>query len=88
MLPVVHHPAYRVAMPQGHRFPMGKYGRLMAYLLESAVVVPAQVRRPELASAVALEHAHTPTYVDAVLSQTLEPAALVNDSSWAQRERH
>ncbi len=76
MLPVVHHPAYRAPMPAGHRFPMGKYGRLMAYLLEHHVVVPAQVHRPELAPTAWLEHAHTPTYVDAVLSQSLEPAAL------------
>jgi acetoin utilization deacetylase AcuC-like enzyme len=48
----------------------------MAYLLEDDVVAPAQVRRPELAPAAWLEHAHTPTYVDTVLGQTLEPAAI------------
>lgn len=76
MLPVVHHPAYRVPMPPGHRFPMGKYGRLMDHLLENAVVRPTQVHQPQLAPVGWLEHAHTPTYVDTVLSQTLEPAAL------------
>lgn len=76
MLPIVHHPAYRAAMPPGHRFPMGKYGRLMAYLLEEHIVAPEQVHRPDLASAAALHHAHTPTYVDAVLNQTLEAVAL------------
>jgi len=74
-LPVVHHPAYRAPMPAGHRFPMGKYGRLMAYLLEHDVVTPMQLHRPEPAPVAWLEQAHTPSYVAAVLSQTLEPAA-------------
>jgi acetoin utilization deacetylase AcuC-like enzyme len=48
----------------------------MAYLLEQDVVRPAQVHRPEPAPVAWLEQAHTPAYVEAVLSQTLEPAAL------------
>ncbi|HEX5080354.1 MAG TPA: histone deacetylase [Geminicoccaceae bacterium] len=74
-LPVVHHPAYRAAMPPGHRFPMAKYGRLMAYLLEEHVVTPAQLHRPEIAPAAWLEQAHAPAYVAAALGLTLEPAA-------------
>jgi acetoin utilization deacetylase AcuC-like enzyme len=74
-LPVVHHPAYRAPMPPGHRFPMGKYSRLMAYLLEQDVVAPAQVHRPEPAPLAWLEQAHAPAYVAAVLGQTLDPAA-------------
>jgi hypothetical protein len=49
-LPVVHHPAYAAPMPSGHRFPMGKFGRLMAVLLEDGVVAPAQGVRPEPAA--------------------------------------
>lgn len=75
-LPIVHHPDYVVAMPPGHRFPMGKYGRLMAHLLEDHVVAPAQVHRPEPAPIVWLEQAHTPAYVAAALGQTLDPAAV------------
>jgi acetoin utilization deacetylase AcuC-like enzyme len=75
-LPVVHHPAYAAPMPPGHRFPMAKYGRLMAHLLAEQVVVPAQVHRPELAPAAWLERAHTPAYVDAVLGLQLGPAAV------------
>lgn len=63
-------------MPAGHRFPMGKYGRLMAYLLENDVVRPAQVHRPEPAPVAWLVQAHTPAYVEAVLGRTLDPAAL------------
>jgi acetoin utilization deacetylase AcuC-like enzyme len=75
-LPVVHHPAYRVTMPPGHRFPMGKYRRLMAYLLEDDVVRPAQVHEPELAPVAWLEQAHTSAYVDAALGQKLDLAAV------------
>jgi acetoin utilization deacetylase AcuC-like enzyme len=74
-LPVVHHPAYLAPMPPGHRFPMAKYGRLMAYLLEDDVVTPAQLHRPELAPVAWLQQAHTPAYVEAALGLTLDPAA-------------
>jgi acetoin utilization deacetylase AcuC-like enzyme len=76
MLPVVHHPAYVAPMPAGHRFPMAKFGRLMALLLEDGVVTPGQIQVPELAPAAWLERAHAPAYVEAVLSQTLAAAAV------------
>ena len=38
MLPVVHHPAYRADMPDGHRFPMDKFARLADLLLAEGVV--------------------------------------------------
>jgi acetoin utilization deacetylase AcuC-like enzyme len=75
-LPVVHHPAYVAPMPPGHRFPMAKFGRLMAYLLEERVVAPAQVHVPELAPAAWLRLAHAGDYVGAVLTQGLEAAAV------------
>ncbi len=75
-LPVVHHPAYVAPMPKGHRFPMGKFGRVMALLLEDGVVAPEQVRVPELAPRAWIELAHEPTYVDGVLNQTLDVAAV------------
>jgi acetoin utilization deacetylase AcuC-like enzyme len=75
-LPIVHHPAYVAPMPAGHRFPMGKFGRLMAYLLEQRVVTPAQVHVPEPAPPEWLALAHAHAYVDAVLSQSLDAAAV------------
>jgi acetoin utilization deacetylase AcuC-like enzyme len=75
-LPIVHHPAYVAPMPAGHRFPMGKFGRLMAHLLEQRIVAPAQVHVPELAPPEWLTLAHAPAYVDAVLSQSLDAAAV------------
>ncbi len=76
MLRVVHHPAYVAPMPAGHRFPMGKFGRLMALLLVEGVVRPDQVRRPEPAAPEALALAHEPGYVTAVLERTLDAAAV------------
>jgi acetoin utilization deacetylase AcuC-like enzyme len=75
-LPIVHHPAYIAPMPPGHRFPMGKFGRLMAHLLEDGVVAPAQVHRPEPAPRAWLELAHDTDYVAKVLEQRLEIAAV------------
>jgi acetoin utilization deacetylase AcuC-like enzyme len=74
-LPVVHHPAYRAPMPPGHRFPMAKYGRLIAHLLEEDVVTPGQLHRPELAPVAWLQGAHTPAYVEAALGGRLDAAA-------------
>jgi acetoin utilization deacetylase AcuC-like enzyme len=76
MLPVVHHPAYVAPMPSGHRFPMGKFGRLMTLLLADGVVEPGQVHQPEPARSEVLELAHAPAYVAAVLDQTLDAAAV------------
>jgi acetoin utilization deacetylase AcuC-like enzyme len=76
MLPVVHHPAYVAPMPAGHRFPMGKFGRLMALLLEDRVVAPGAVHRPEPATPEALALAHDAAYVTAVLERTLDAAAV------------
>jgi acetoin utilization deacetylase AcuC-like enzyme len=75
-LRVVHHPAYVAPMPAGHRFPMAKYGRLMAHLLEQEIVAPSQVQAPEPAPPAWLCLAHTQDYVEAVLCQSLAAAAV------------
>jgi acetoin utilization deacetylase AcuC-like enzyme len=75
-LPIVHHPAYVAPMPEGHRFPMGKFGRLMAHLLETRAVMPEQMHVPELAPPEWLTLAHAPDYVAAVLGQSLNEAAV------------
>ena len=75
-LPIVNHPAYVATMPPGHRFPMAKFGRLMAHLLEEGVVASEQVQVPELAPPEWLVLAHAPAYVDAVLGQRLDQAAV------------
>ena len=73
--PVVFHPAYSVPLPTGHRFPMPKYGRLKDHLLARGIVAPEQLVRPEPVGRGALELAHDPAYVTAVLELKLEPQA-------------
>lgn len=73
--PVVHHPAYSVPLPTGHRFPMPKFGRLRQYLLEAGVIGPGQLVQTEPAQRGWLELAHDPAYVAAILEQRLPPAA-------------
>jgi acetoin utilization deacetylase AcuC-like enzyme len=75
-LPVVHHPAFTAPMPAGHRFPMGKFARVMALLLEDGLVRPDEIHVPELAPPSWLELAHDPAYVAAVLDQSLAAAAV------------
>lgn len=65
--PICFHPAYEAALPDGHRFPMRKYG-LLAQALRDRGLVPDGFVQPELADVAMLERAHDPAYVAAVLS--------------------
>ncbi|HET6466986.1 MAG TPA: histone deacetylase [Geminicoccaceae bacterium] len=71
---VIHHPAYASPLPVGHRFPMGKFARLMALLAERDLVRPAQLFAPEPAPRGWLELAHDAGYVTAILEQSLDAA--------------
>lgn len=66
-LPIVFHPAYEATLPEGHRFPMRKYGRL-AEILAARGLVPNGFARPEPAGAELLAVAHDRAYVEAVLA--------------------
>ena len=65
--PIVSHPYYEAALPDGHRFPMGKYGRL-ATVLNDRGLAPGGFVVPEPADAETVSLAHDRAYVDAVLS--------------------
>lgn len=69
-VPIVFHPAYEASLPAGHRFPMGKYGRLAARL-SAAGLAPSGFVRPEPAEADLLGLVHRRAYVDAVLSASV-----------------
>lgn len=71
--PIVFHPAYEAALPDGHRFPMRKYGRL-AELLRERGLVPDGFVTPESADAALLSGAHDRAYVQAVLDARVPPA--------------
>ena len=73
MPPIVFHPAYQAALPDGHRFPMGKYGRL-AQILVARGLVPDGFVTPQPATADILALAHDRAYVDAVLDLAVPPS--------------
>ena len=72
MLPVVHHPAYRAAIPAGHRFPMDKFARLADLLLADGVVKTFVT--PEPADFDLIAGVHDPAYVRRVFDAALDPA--------------
>lgn len=67
MLPIVHHPAYQAEIPSGHRFPMGKFGRLAEVLVADGIVAPGHFFQPALAPTSWLGLAHDAAYVDQVV---------------------
>jgi acetoin utilization deacetylase AcuC-like enzyme len=66
-VPIVFHPDYEAPLPAGHRFPMGKYGRLAA-LLAARGLAPAGFVSPDPAPADVIALAHDRAYVDQVLA--------------------
>lgn len=75
LLPIVHHPDYTADTPDGHRFPMQKFAQL-ADILRQDGLAPHGFVTPEPISRADLIRAHTPVYVDAVLSRTLDATAV------------
>lgn len=73
--PLVFHPDYTYPLPAGHRFPMGKFGRIRDVLIEDGVAPADAFMMPEPIGRAALEAAHTPAYVEAILSLALPRAA-------------
>ncbi|MDX2234251.1 MAG: histone deacetylase [Hyphomonadaceae bacterium] len=73
MTPIVHHPDYDAALPEGHRFPMRKFAALAA-LLRDEGFAPNGFVKPAPADRAALVRAHDAAYVDAVLNQSVDPA--------------
>ena len=91
-LPIVHHPAFRAEMPEGHRFPMDKFSRLATLLAAEGLSGPDGFHQPELIDIETLRLAHTEDYVRGVLELSL-PADVVrrigmpNSQSVADRAR-
>ena len=66
--PLVYDPAYVTPLPEGHRFPMPKFGHLFDHLRAVGLLGEANLHRPEPASRELLALAHDQAYVDAFLS--------------------
>ncbi|KQT85770.1 histone deacetylase [Aurantimonas sp. Leaf443] len=73
-LPIVHHPAFDASFDAAHRFPMSKFTRLAQILVEDGIVGPAGFHVPAPALPDWLALAHDGAYVEAVLTQSVDPA--------------
>ncbi|OCW56383.1 histone deacetylase family protein [Hoeflea olei] len=74
-LPIIHAPDYDAGFAPGHRFPMGKYTRLMQLISETGLGAAATLHVPGPASADWLAMAHERGYVDQVIDCAV-PAAI------------
>jgi acetoin utilization deacetylase AcuC-like enzyme len=66
-VPIVSHSAYEAVLPDGHRFPMRKYGRLTEVLAEKGLASNGFVK-PDEASSELIALAHDRVYVDQVFA--------------------
>jgi acetoin utilization deacetylase AcuC-like enzyme len=69
-----HHPDYVVPLPDGHPFPMNKYGYLRELLLERGLVQPQDLIAPAPVDRALIEAVHTPGYLVKLASGTLSAA--------------
>jgi acetoin utilization deacetylase AcuC-like enzyme len=65
---------YVLLLPDGHRFPMRKYAMLRQRVTESGLVSVGEFRLPHAATDEEILRAHTPRYLQAVVSGTLTEA--------------
>ncbi len=74
-LPIIYHPDYVAPLPEEHRFPMPKFGKLYELLLKDHLATPQQFYTPNLPPTEWIELVHTPEYVQAYCQGTLNPKA-------------
>ncbi|MBF5043627.1 histone deacetylase [Aggregicoccus sp. 17bor-14] len=67
---------YEVPLPEGHRFPMGKYRLLRERLLARGVLRPGELHPSEPVAREVLARVHTPGYLDALFEGRLSEAEL------------
>jgi acetoin utilization deacetylase AcuC-like enzyme len=85
-LPIVHAPDYDADFAPDHRFPMGKYTRLMELIRASLIGERAIVHVPAPASAEWLALAHDRVYVDQVIACKV-PAIIEREIGFPVSER-
>ena len=66
---------YELPLPPGHRFPMPKYKLLRERLVGSGVLAAEDLEESDLVDRASLLFAHTPEYVEAIFSGTLDVEA-------------
>jgi len=71
MLPIIHHPDYRIPLRPGHRFPMSKYGYLREALERRGLIPEGAMLAPSPATSAQISLAHDPDYVNRVFDGAL-----------------
>jgi acetoin utilization deacetylase AcuC-like enzyme len=71
-LPIIYHPNYVVPLPEGHRFPMEKFGRLYQMLMADEVANRDQFHTPSLPPREWICSVHDRDYVQAYCDGTLD----------------
>lgn len=74
-LPIVYHPDYVAPLPDGHRFPMPKFQMLHEMLIADGVANLSQFHTPKHPPLDWIELVHTPEYVQAYTTGTLNAKA-------------
>ena len=75
-LPLIYHPDYVTPLPEGHRFPMPKFGKVYESLIKDGIATVDQFHVPEVAQREWLLLAHEPSYVDSYLTGTIDSKAM------------
>lgn len=71
MIKIAYHPIYEYPLPEGHRFPMEKYGLLKAQLLHEGIFDEKDFFTPEALDTDSLLLTHTELYLQKLLTQQL-----------------
>lgn len=70
--PIVYSPDHVAPLPEGHRFPMAKFGKVYEWLVRDGVASLDQFHLPQPATEAQLALAHDPAYIRAYLNGTLD----------------
>ncbi len=66
---------WSIPLPEGHRFPIGKYRMVRDGVVAMGVLDPSAIEEPDRVSLDAIHLVHTTGYATAILDGTLAPAA-------------
>ena len=72
----IYHAGYQLALPNGHPFPMSKYGLLKELLLTDGVIALVDIIEPDPIDLHSAALVHTPGYLEKLESQSLSAAEL------------
>lgn len=76
MLPLVYHEGYVIPLPEGHRFPMPKFGLLRDHLVETGLATTGNLHKPDSMIPLDwLKRVHTPDYIDTFCGPGLHGSA-------------